>query len=935
METTNYISFDEFGATGVLGTDTFETWRLKTNGVIEKVSTINSSYASRNDVLLLDNSAQTVLGNKIFSNGITVGGNSGIVSLTVNSSSELLLTNNIVIGSDKTLSANTVISRSGKLTLGGRQYQWPADVSDQNDGYVYHDDEGNIVFKTITEVTAEVAAGVVAATRVAAEEITPIGTVIGIKLASAPSTLVNGAWLKCDGSTIADMITSYPLLYAALGNSNVLPDLRTKVLMGASGATGFIGSTGATGPSYYNVNYYIKARADVTVTFSLEGGNGVALLGNGASTSIDIYGGTVSLNAGTEFTFDTNKKLLLANGGVSHKKLTNASTAVTTGQIGIPLRDTNGYVRGNSPGIVGPSDTGSILVNKAYVDNLAGSKDHKIRSLNGKGYNSYSVQPTIGTVIINYDNRVKVFGESDVYRGKRYGEVDEARGHTLPIYNKYAKNIYSDRYNTYIKYEDDTVYSYGLNNNRKTGVTTVSANGTYLTSPNLAFGGDQIAEVILSYDSLAETTYAKTLDGRLWVAGGNLYGQLGLGPSAPNSTSTSYLPRVTTPAGKTVNKAWLIGGGDKQTGYVLATDGTLWACGYGGYGQMGRVLISASNDTWVPVLNPITSAYLGGLTVYNTTSNVFTSTADHGLQDYDIIKSGTNNYVVAYLTARTFTLRTNDIITATNNYVADSVATAAAATFGGSTQVHKRMSGIANAAFGGTGGETFGYIQTTDGTLYAWGYGSFGQLGNGSTAHKSIPTAVSKTSGSTIKSQTVYTGLDHTVHFISTSASSNHLYACGRNTLGQLGIGQNGGIQSLFEEISVANLSNSGLQITGNDYSVHRFFSSGTDSRFCIFQSGDNKKLTAWGSNPYNKLGTHDNAGFHNAPQNVYVENDANVVDVQTTIIRGENGDLTTLMIQDDSQEYGDLHTCGYHYYNVSGFPSGTVAPYFTKSKNI
>jgi alpha-tubulin suppressor-like RCC1 family protein len=472
------------------------------------------------------------------------------------------------------------------------------------------------------------------------------------------------------------------------------------------------------------------------------------------------------------------------------------------------------------------------------------------------------------------------------------------------------------------------VYSYGLNNSRKTGVTDVFANTTYLSSPNLAFGGEAIDEVILSYDSAAEAVYARTSDGRLWVAGSNLYGQLGLGSSAPNTTSNTYLPRATNPAGKTVSKAWLIGGGDKQTGYVLATDNTLWACGYGGYGQMGRVLISNVNDSWVPVLNPVTASYLGGATTYSSATKVYTSAADHGLQNYDVVKSGTNNYVVAYLTARTFTLRTNDLITLTNNY-SPQVA------FSGGTQIHKRMTGIDNAAFGGTNGETFGYIQTTDNTLYAWGYGTYGQLGNGSTSHRSIPTAVSKTSGSTVKSQTLYTGLDHTVHFISTAATGNHLYACGRNNLGQLGIGQNGGIQSLFEQVSVVNLSNSGLQITGNDYSVYRFFSPGTDCRFCIFQSGTNKKLAAWGANPYNKLGTHNNADSHNSPQNVYVENDSNVTDVQTTVIRESNGDLTTIMIMDDNQEYGDLHTCGYHYYNVGGFPDTTAVPYFTKSKNI
>jgi alpha-tubulin suppressor-like RCC1 family protein len=929
MET---IDFDLFGATGVLGTDTFETWRLKTNGIIGKVSTINSSYASRNGVLLLDNSAQTVLGNKIFSNGITVGGSGGNVPLTVNSSSELLLTNNLVILGDKTLSANTLISGSGKLTLGGRTYQWPTLKEDQIEGYVYHNPAGNIAFESLNTVVDKVKLGIAKSALVSAQEITPVGTVIGVRLNSAPSTgLIENTWLLCDGETTYNSET-YPELAAKLEAPNpgtfTTPDLRTKVLMGSSGATGFIGSTGATGaPSYYDVHYYIKAKKDATVTFTLNSGNGVTLLGKDANSSIDIYGGTVSLNVGSEFTFDINKRLLLSNGEISYTKLANASTTAATGSIGIPLRDTNGYVRGNTPGIVGPTAEGSILVNKAYVDNLAESKDHKIRSLNGKGYNSYGVQPYLGAVFVNYENHVKAYGASDGSRALRYGDVySNALGYTLPIYSKNATNVYSDTYNTYIKYADDTVYSYGWNSVRKTGVALPLASATYLTSPNLAFDGEPIDEVILSY-STAETVYAITKDGRLWVAGSNAYGQLGLGPTAPASgTSTTYLPRATNPGGKTVRKAWLIGDGNAQTGYVLATDDTLWACGYGGWGQMGRINFSNSNPTWVPVLNPVTSSYTGGTTAYD--SGTYTSTSPHGLQDYDIAKSGTLNYVVKVLSANTFQLCSNDLLVPITSSTAP-------LTFSGSTQIHKRMTGIANAAFGGTGGLTFGYIQTTDGTLYAWGYGGYGQLGNGSTAYKSLPTAVEKTIGSTVKSQALYTGLDHTVHFVSTAATGNHLYACGRNNYGQLGIGQNVGYQSQFQKVSVANLSDSGLQITGNDYSVHQFFSPGTNCRFCVFQSGTNKKLTAWGENPYNKLGTHNNAASHNAPQNVYVENDSNVTDVQTTIIRESSGHLTTLMTADDSQEYGDLHTCGYHYYNVGAFPNDAAVPYLTKSKNI
>ena len=926
------IDFNEFSTVGVLGTDTFERWRQKTNGIIEKVGTIDSTYPSNDEVLLLNNSVQSVGSGKTFSAGLTIGGNGGTVPLTTNSSSELLLSNNIVIGNDKGVSANFLESRNRSITFGSRTYTWPSSSFDE--GYVFHNSVGQISFKTISQLTAEVSGNIAAATNVSTQPITPVGTVIGVKLSSpTPPLILDSIWLLCDGRQIPTMATAYPSLYAALGNIQFLPLLSNKVLIGATAPSGSIGATGASGPSYYAVYYYIKAVPDNVASFSLNSGNGITLSGQGGSPSINIYGGEISLNTSPEFTF-VNKKLTLVDGSINHTKIQNADIAAATGFVGIPLRDINGYVRGNTPS---DGDDETILVNKGYINGLgltASNKYHKIKSLNGKGFNSYGVQPQNACVFVSNDNEVKVYGLTNATRGRRYGNYEEsdACGHSLPLYGKTVDTVYSDSFNTYIKYDDYKVYAYGLNSNRKSGTVEASVNTQYLNGPKIAFGGEDIDEVILSYDAGAETTYARTLDGRLWVAGSNAYGQLGLGssPSTVNSTSSTFIPRASLVRGLAITKAWLIGGGNTQTGYALASDGTLWACGYGTHGQMGRGNARATNTEWVPILNPETVNYSGGTHSRTAGTNVYTSTSDHGLQAYDVIAAGTNFHVVKVLTPNTFELHTSDSL---NTHVTSPVS------FSSSTQVHKRMSGIVNASFGGTGGNTFGYLQTTDGTLYSWGYpGSLlnptGHLGTGSTTtiNNKLPTKVNSTTGPANKCQAIYTGLDYTVHYVSVSG---RLFACGNNNLGQLGIGKNGGFENEFIQITVPNLVDTGLPITANSYTVDKFFSPGTDCRFCIFQSGTSKKFTAWGSNSYNKLGGDNSSTVYTRPQVVFVDNDANVTDVQTTAILGGNTDLTSIMIQDQGQSYGNAYTCGFHHYNINTVPYRTVVPYFTKITNI
>jgi microcystin-dependent protein len=71
-------------------------------------------------------------------------------------------------------------------------------------------------------------------------EILPhVGTILTYAGSTAPA-----GWLLCNGSTFVQ--TTYPELYALLGNSNTLPDLRERYLIGkGSGALTLATNTGA------------------------------------------------------------------------------------------------------------------------------------------------------------------------------------------------------------------------------------------------------------------------------------------------------------------------------------------------------------------------------------------------------------------------------------------------------------------------------------------------------------------------------------------------------------------------------------------------------------------------------------------------------------------------------------------------------------------
>jgi len=144
---------------------------------------------------------------------------------------------------------------------------------------------------------------------------------------------------------------------------------------------------------------------------------------------------------------------------------------------------------------------------------------------------------------------------------------------------------------------DGTVWSWGNNTYGQLGVRTVNnvvlgdastpvevpndVNGTFFANAAQVAAG--------AFHSLAMTT-----DGKVWAWGDNTYGQLG--PNGPAGiTTASYAPVQVLFAGSTAKVIQIAASGSYSL--ALMDDGTVWAWGYNGFGQLGVAATSLISTT--------------------------------------------------------------------------------------------------------------------------------------------------------------------------------------------------------------------------------------------------------------------------------------------------------------------------------------------------
>jgi len=180
----------------------------------------------------------------------------------------------------------------------------------------------------------------------------------------------------------------------------------------------------------------------------------------------------------------------------------------------------------------------------------------------------------------------------------------------------------------------------------------------------------------------------------------------------------------------------------------------------------------------------------------------------------------------------------------------------------------------------------------SDGTLWSWGFNSSGQLGDGTTINKDIPTPVPNTTGNWKKA---VSQMGHSF-FLKTDGT---LWACGYNQDGILGIGS---------DLNAANLNI--LQVgTDTDW---KDINTGLSHATALKTDGT---LWCWGLNTKGQLGLGA-AGNHNTP--------VQAGDFNAAYAAVSCGLFCTLVLDDN----GEIGSTGQNNYGVLGITSTQYITY-------
>jgi len=291
---------------------------------------------------------------------------------------------------------------------------------------------------------------------------------------------------------------------------------------------------------------------------------------------------------------------------------------------------------------------------------------------------------------------------------------------------------------------DGTLAAWGYNNCGQLGNGSASNSNVPVSVVRTGVLADKTIVAIAAGNC---HSLALCADGTLAAWGYNNYGQLG-----NNTTANSSVPVAVVQTGVLAGRTVVAIAAGSYHNLALCADGTLIAWGMNSNGQLGNATTTNSS---VPVLVNQTGV-LAGKTV--------TTLAANGWHNLALCADGT----LAAWGSDAYGQLGN------NSYTNSNVPVAAIL-----TGVLAGKTVTAHAA-----GETHSLALCTDGTLAAWGYDNYGQLGNKSTTSSSVPVAVALTgalAGRTAVSG--WAGYDHNLAL----CADGTLAAWGYNSYGQLG----------------------------------------------------------------------------------------------------------------------------------------------------
>ena len=293
---------------------------------------------------------------------------------------------------------------------------------------------------------------------------------------------------------------------------------------------------------------------------------------------------------------------------------------------------------------------------------------------------------------------------------------------------------------------DGTVVAWGRNSSGQLGddsTTQRSVPVAVNTAPGSALRGKKVVAISAG----GGHSLALCADGTVAAWGYNADGELG-----DNSNSDRHIPVAVNTAsasalqGQTV--VAIAAGG--QHSLALCSDGTVAVWGWNGWGQLGNNTVSwrlvpgaANTDSGVSALADRTVVAIGAGDSHNLALCSDGTVAAWGADDLGQIGDNTGgNYAARRLVP---------VVVNTNSGVS-------------------ALSGRAVIAI--APGHEHGLALCGDGTLAAWGYNDFGQLGDNTTTSRLAPVAVNATSLAAGARFTCVAGADHTIALVALPATA-------------------------------------------------------------------------------------------------------------------------------------------------------------------
>jgi alpha-tubulin suppressor-like RCC1 family protein len=276
-------------------------------------------------------------------------------------------------------------------------------------------------------------------------------------------------------------------------------------------------------------------------------------------------------------------------------------------------------------------------------------------------------------------------------------------------------------------------------------------------------------------------------DGTLWAWGRNVDGQIGNGVASSAS--------VNSPTQIGIGNTWsYIACGDEFT-LALKSDNTLWAWGDNIYGQIGNGSSGASADVTAPIqiggsdwksisagtfhtvaIKNDNTLWAWGRNQYgqlgnNSIIDLYIPTAIGTDNDWESISAAVTHTIATKSSGSLWTWGYNQFGQLGDNTIVDKI-------------IPTNITAITSCHIVSKG-QQHSVIKKTDGSLWSWGGNTNGQLGDGTNTQRLIPTSV-------FGNATDWISISSRISHTTALKNDGTLWAWGSNSSGQLGYGLGG-----------------------------------------------------------------------------------------------------------------------------------------------